>query len=88
MIDFATHKIYYNDTESQERKGAKMAKRYTETQLWDFINRADTHEKVEIAADFITRMFDAGRADIDGDTYDDMMDALAFISRELYRADR
>lgn len=65
-----------------------MSKHYTEAELWSFINRADTHDKVEIAADFITRMSDAGRADIDHDTYNDMMDALAFISRELYRADR
>ena len=56
-------------------------KQYSENELWAFVNRADTHEKVEIAADFITSL-----DYLDMDVYEEMMDALAFISRELYRS--
>jgi len=54
-------------------------KRFTVQELWAFVNRANTHEKIQIAADFITR-----QEYLDIDVYDDMMDALAFKSRELY----
>ena len=57
--------------------------RFTEKQLWDFVNRADTHERVEIAIDFLTHL--------DGlsiELYDDLMNALAYISRELYHEER
>ena len=63
----------------KQEKGTAM-KRYSENELWAFINRIDSHEKVEIAADFITK-----QEYLDIDTYNDMMDAIAFISRDLYR---
>ena len=56
-------------------------KRHSENELWDFINRADTHEKIEIAFDFITK-----QEYLDDDVMDDMCNALAFMSRELYRS--
>ena len=55
-------------------------KRYTESQLWEFIGRADTHKKVRVAEDFIT-----GLDYLDFDVWNDMMIALSQISRELYR---
>ena len=58
-------------------------RRYTESELYSFISRADTHEKVETARKLITSL-----DYLDTDTYDDMMMALSFISRELYRGDR
>lgn len=57
-------------------------KRFSEKDLWAFVNRADTHEKIQIAADFITKL-----DYLDIDVYGDMMDALAFKSRELYHQD-
>jgi len=54
-------------------------KRFTVRELWAFVNRADTHEKIQIAADFITK-----QEYLDIDVYNDMMDALAYLSRELY----
>ena len=48
---------------------------------WVMVNRADTHEKIRIAEEWLT----ANKV-ITMDEYGDMMDALAFISRELYRA--
>ena len=54
-------------------------KKFTESELYAFISRADTHEKVEIARAFITKL-----DYLDIDVYDDMMSALAYISRELY----
>lgn len=55
-----------------------MTKR-REQQLWDMISRIDSHEKVQIAIAFLDK-----QDDLDFDTYDDMMNAIAFISRELY----
>ena len=57
-----------------------MMKRYTEKELWAFVNRADTHERIQTAADFLAK-----QDYLDVDVFDDMMDALAFMSRELYR---
>lgn len=56
-------------------------KRHSENELWAFINRADTHEKIEIAFDFISK-----QEYLDNDVMDDMCNALAFMSRELYRS--
>lgn len=55
-------------------------KRYTEKQLWEFVNRADSHEKIQTAISFLTKL-----DYLDIDVYDDMMNALAYTSRELYR---
>lgn len=56
-------------------------KRHSENELWAFINRADTHEKIEIAFAFIAK-----QEYLDDDVMDDMCNALAFKSRELYRS--
>lgn len=54
-------------------------KRFSEKELWAFVNRADTHEKIQIADDFLSKL-----DYLDIDVYNDMMDALAYKSRELY----
>lgn len=58
-----------------------MKCKYTERELWAFVNRADTHEKVEIAVNFLTKL-----PGLETDLYDELMNTLAYISRELYRA--
>lgn len=55
-------------------------KRFSNQELWKFISRADTHEKVQKAEQFITKL-----DYLDFDTWNDMMIALSQISRELYR---
>lgn len=57
-------------------------KRFSEKELWAFVNRADTHEKIQIASDFLTKL-----DYLDIDVYDEMMNALAYKSRELYHQD-
>ena len=47
-------------------------------QCWTMVNRCDSHEKVQIAIKWLDK------ANITVDEYDDLMDALAAISRELY----
>lgn len=61
---------------------ATTTKRFSEKQLWEFVNRADTHEKIQIADDFLSKL-----DYLDIEVYNDMMDALAYKSRELYRHD-
>ena len=58
-------------------------KRYSEQELRAFVSRADTHEKVEIAINFITKLSYIGN-----ELYDELMNDLAYISRELYHQDR
>ena len=62
------------------REDAIMAKRHSENDLWAFINRADTHERIRIAFDFIAK-----QEYLSDGVMDDMCNALAFKSRELYR---
>lgn len=57
-----------------------MKRRYTAQELWGLVNRADSHEKIAVAADFLTKL-----DYLDVDTYDEMMVALSWKSRELYR---
>ena len=57
-------------------------KRFSEKELWAFVNRADTHEKIQIADDFLSKL-----DYLDIDVYHDMMNALAYKSRELYHQD-
>lgn len=47
-------------------------------QCWKMVNRADTLEKVEIAKQWLLK------ARITNEEYDDLMNALACVSRELY----
>ena len=57
-----------------------MARQYDIRELWDCVNRAETISQIKDAEAFL------GKLDyIDNDTYDEMMDALANKSRELYR---
>ena len=58
-------------------------KKYTQAELMAFVNRADTHEKVATAEAFIKKL-----TYVSNDDYDDLMNALAYISRELYHMDR
>lgn len=58
-------------------------KRYTESELFAFVSRADTHEKIETAKAFLSKL-----NYISNELYDALMDALAYESRELYHQDR
>lgn len=58
-------------------------KTYSFKQLMDFVNRADSHEKVETARAYIRNL-----NYISNEQYDELMDALAYISRELYAIER
>lgn len=57
----------------------KPTKKFTETELWSFVNRANSIDKIQIASDFISKL-----DYLNIDVYHDMMNALAFKSRELY----
>ena len=57
-------------------------KRYSAQELYAFVGRADTHEKVNTAIEFIDKL-----DYIDIELYDGLMSALAFTSRELYHED-
>lgn len=48
------------------------------SQCWKMVNRADTHEKIRIAEQWLLK------ANITVDEFDDLMMALSQISRELY----
>lgn len=48
-------------------------------QCWKMVNRCDTHEKVQIAVKWLEK------ANITTEQFDELMDSLAYISRELYR---
>lgn len=57
--------------------------KFTDQQLWAFVNRADTHAKIEIAIDFLTHL-----EGLSIELYDELMNTLAYLSRELYRNER
>ena len=48
-------------------------------QCWTMVNRVDTFEKLHIAEEWLLA------ANITNAEFDDLMDALSYISRELYR---
>ena len=48
------------------------------SQCWELVNRCDTHEKIQGAEKWLLK------ADITMAEYDELMDALAYLSRELY----
>lgn len=48
------------------------------SQCWELVNRCDTHEKIACAEKWLLK------ADVTIDDYDDLMNALAYLSRELY----
>ena len=48
-------------------------KQFTEFELWCFVGRADSHEKIEIAIQFLSRL-----DYLPVQVFDDMMNALAF----------
>ena len=58
-------------------------KRFSSQDLWGLVNRADTHERVATAEAFLRRL-----TYVDNELFDELMIALSFISRELYRRDR
>lgn len=47
--------------------------------LWNMVNSCETHEDIQKAIKVLDH------ADIDADRYDELMDSLAYLSRELYR---
>lgn len=47
------------------------------SQCWELLNRCDTHEKIACAEKLLLK------ADITMREYDDLMDALAYLSSEL-----
>lgn len=48
------------------------------SQCWKMVNRCDTHEKIQIAIKWLEK------ANITTEQFDELMDSLAYISRELY----
>lgn len=50
------------------------------SQCWNMVNRCDTHAKVAIAEKWLEK------ANITVEQFDELMNTLAFISRELYRS--
>lgn len=50
-------------------------------QLWDMVNSADTFDKIHAAEKAVHEHTQ------DIDTFDDMMMALSYTSRDLYRQD-
>lgn len=62
-----------------------MMKKYSANELWDFIGRieTDTPEETRRRAELAVKVLD--RCDyLDIDTYNDMMDAIAYLVRESY----
>lgn len=57
-----------------------MKRQYTVKELWAFVNRADTHERISIAENFLKKL-----DYLDNDVWNDMVEALAYMSRELYK---
>ena len=47
-------------------------------QCWKMVNRCNTHEKIAIAEKWLLK------ANITNEQFDDLMEALSYISRELY----
>lgn len=47
-------------------------------QCWAMVNRADTHEKIRIAEQWLLK------ANVTIEEFDDLMVALSYKSRELY----
>ena len=60
-------------------------KKYTVNQLWDFVNRIEvedvklTRDRAQSAIKFLDNL-----AGLDVNTYNDMMDSIAYIVRESY----
>lgn len=48
------------------------------SQCWELVNQCDTHEEIECAEKWLLK------ADITMAEYDELMDTLAYLSRELY----
>lgn len=48
-------------------------------QCWKMVNRITSHEQVQIAIKWLEK------ANITIEQFDELMDTVAFISRELYR---
>ena len=55
-------------------------KKYSDQELMKFVCRVDSFEKLNIAIAYINKL-----DYISNETYDDLMMALSFISRELYK---
>ena len=58
-------------------------KRFTEQELWAFVNRAETIDQIHTADAFLAKL-----DYLDIDVYCEMMDALAYKEREYHRAQR
>ena len=56
----------------------KEIKSLSLAQCWKMVNRCNTHEKIQIAIKWLEK------ANITVEQFDELMDSLAFISRELY----
>lgn len=59
--------------------------KYTERQLYDFINRIDSEQKVNEAERWFKVHYDDVVEKFGVDAWDDMMSTVAYISRELNR---
>lgn len=63
-----------------------MSKIYSRDELYSFVWRADTHEKIAVADKWLRSNFDKVYFGNESDLFDDLMMTLAYQSRELYRA--
>lgn len=59
-----------------------MMKQFTVRALWGLVNRAETLDQIETAK----RVLDGQGEQLDMDTYGDMMNALAYKTREYYHS--
>ena len=50
----------------------------TQQELWDVVNAAGTMAEIQDAERIV------GQSDVDNETYDELMNTLAFKTRELY----
>lgn len=58
-----------------------MKKTISISELWAFVNRADTLDEIKTAIDFIEK-----HVHCDNDLYNDLMMSLTYKLREAYRA--
>lgn len=68
-----------SNLESSVLKGGREMRRFTEAELWAFIERADSSEKVKIATQFIGKL-----TYLDDVLFSELMEELEWKSERLY----
>lgn len=62
--------------------------KHTKKELWDFVNRADTKEKIDIATKWLRNHFDDFRKENEVDFWDELMRSLAWKYRDINYQER